>query len=131
MKNLFLFLLLSTVVSCSKDAEVYPQLEGFYSLIDIGCECEPFNIIPNQQQWRVDYEESVMDVRTFGNEVNHLFLEAGIYPINFDSISYPGNVIIEIDGGNYGFRDDGRFMNIDQTITSGIADLPVHTFEKN
>jgi len=121
----FLLIIFTTVLlSCNKE-ENFSALKDFYSLTSISCECSPIQIVHHQQQCRLDTNQNILEVKTFGEVSSVLFLDEGIYPI---SIS---NDTITIDNRKYGFQDNGSFMTFDSGFPFGIADLPVYEFTKN
>jgi hypothetical protein len=119
-----LIIFIAFLLSCSKE-ENFSPIKNFYSLTSIGCECDPINIVHHQQQCRLDTNENILIVKTFGKVSSELFLEDGVYPI---SIS---NNIITIDSIPYGFQNNERFMSFDSGSPIGIVDFHVYGFSKN
>jgi hypothetical protein len=117
---LFIFVFLS----CNKE-DNFPVREDFYSLTSISCECSPIQIVHHQQQCRLDTNQNILEVKTFGEVSSVLFLDEGVYPITIS------NDTITIDNRKYGFQDNGSFMTFDSGSPYGIADLPVYQFTKN
>jgi hypothetical protein len=121
----YLLIIFTTVfLSCNKEEQFSP-LKDFYSLTSISCECSLIQIVDHQQQCRLDTNENILVVKTFGDVSSGLFLSDGAYPI---SIS---NDIININSRAYRFQNDGMFMLLDSGSTTGIEDLPVYHFVKN
>lgn len=114
-----------TILSCSNSDEITP-LDGYYSLTNISCECTPFDLVPHQQQCKLDIENNILSVRTFfENEEQHVFLSEGEYDVIIDGEE------INIDGKIYGLRTPENTLIFDSGFNSGIADLPVYFFKKN
>jgi len=61
----------------------YPKLPGYYSLKTVSCYCDPprTSPLPHQEQCRLDLENNKLIIKTFGEDVNPLFLEEGEYSI--------------------------------------------------
>ncbi len=87
MKYTFFYLLVLTISACSDSEELVP-LDGYYSLDSILCECLPPEITPFQQQWRLDFENSTVDVVVYNEVETGLVLEQGTYNITIVDTSY-------------------------------------------
>jgi hypothetical protein len=122
--KLLLIIFTTVLLSCNKEENI-AAVKDFYSLTSISCECNPFQLVPHQQQCRLDTNENILVVKTFGEVSSGLFLSDGIYPV---SIS---NDTITINNKAYGFQDNGRYMSFDSGFPFGIGDFPVYEFTKN
>ncbi len=131
MKNLTLFFLFAVYISCSETSEGFPPLDDYHSLSSISCECAPIKIVPFQEQWKFDFINSEVTVRTFGDGmIDHLFVE-GVYAIVYDTISNANEDLLKIKGRTFGVRIEDGAIFLDSGSLSGIADLPFYVFIKN
>lgn len=84
MKNLFLFVLCFSLLSCNNDDEVANAhvLDGKWNLVEVSCECLPVNLDKGQHIWRFNVNENKLLVENNVNENLHTILDSGTYTID-------------------------------------------------
>lgn len=114
MKPLICFLSIFLILACRTEDEFGP-IDDFYSLQFIGCECDPIEIIPFQQQWSLNFDNFEADIRVFGEIENGLILEEGIYLFEIiDTITYLQNPaeLLRINGRSFWYSINESFLRI-------------------
>lgn len=140
MKYLLLLTALFTFASCSNDELSFSPLDGYHSLEQIGCYCPAIEVTPHQQQWSFDFDKMEIDVQTFGEmpaETPWLdfVLDKGVYSFEFlpEQVTELGDTVdvLEVDGRQYGFLQDGGTISLDSGTPFGIIDSDSYRFQEN
>ena len=79
MKYLKLFFIsILSILGCSKE-ESPVALSNYNSLESISCECDRIEIVPFQQQWRLNFIDSICEVKVFGVVEHGFIFDEGTY----------------------------------------------------
>ncbi len=98
-----------TLISCGDDPnndEIIP-LEGYHSLTAIRCECFPIEIIPFQQQWKFDFDNSELTVAVTGTMEKQQILESAVYKFKLidTTSSWVGSTaMLQLDDRSFFFK---------------------------
>ena len=123
MKYSFLLLFSFCVISCSKQQDFLP-LEDFYSLESVGCLCPNLEIVPQQQQWKLNFDENELEVIVQGDIKNWMILDQGFYRFEIkDSITNFGDstIFFSVNNRNFWFSSFGNCITINDAIAAPDA----------